>query len=208
MYLFSRAVTLRGSPRQVAPWVQKVTTHVNANSPLDVTAWNADFGHPIGTVVWNAVVESQQALADGVSGLLADDPYHAVLEEAADMVVAPGEDALRSMVHGSPSETSVGSVAMVTTGVSVLERTGDVLSWSVDIAQYAEKVGGTPVSVWTNTFGNMTEMTFISVFDSLAALEAGNQTLQGDAGWMDRLHASGGLWEVGSGLVARFTRML
>ena len=209
MLLFSRAVTLRGSPRQVLPWVQQVTDHVNTNSPLDVTAWNADFGQPIGTVVWNALVESQQALSEGTAALLGDESYHGVLEAAADMVVAPGEDTLRSLVHGTPSEPpAVGSVAAVTQATPVVDRMGDVLAWSVEIAEYVTQLTGVTMSVWTNSYGQMGGLTWIATVDSPAAGDEMTGKMQGDPGYFERLHGSAGLFVPGSGQQARFTRML
>ena len=209
MLLFSRAVTLRGSPRQVLPWVQQVTAHVNANSSLDVTAWNADFGQPIGTVVWNALVESQQALADGTSALLGDESYHEVLEAAADMVVAPGEDTLRNLVHGSPSEPpGVGSIAAVTQAAPVVDRMGDTLAWSVEMAEYVSQLTGVTMSVWVNSFGQMGGITWIATVDGPTAADAMQGKLQGDPGYFERLQASEGLFIPGSGEQARFTRML
>ena len=60
MFLYSRGLTLGGSPRQVTPLgAARSRSTSTPTAPLDVSAWNADFGQPIGTVVWNCMVESQ-----------------------------------------------------------------------------------------------------------------------------------------------------
>jgi hypothetical protein len=208
MYLFSRTVNLHGSPRKTLPWVQGVTELVNANSPLDVSVWLADFGLPLNTIVWNAVVESQAQLADATAPLLAHDGYLDHLEAGQEFITVPGEDALREMVHGTPTENQVGSVAHVTTGTANVDRIGDAMAWSIEIAQYVEKLTGHGVSVWSSAFGQMGEITFISVGASVAEAEAANNATNADAGYIERLHASKDLWVPGSGQVGRFTRII
>ncbi len=208
MFLYTRGVTLRGSPRQVLPWVSQITEYVNSKTSLGVTAWNADFGHPIGTIVWNALVESQAALSAETSQLLGDEGYADLLEAASDLVAAPGEDGLARLVHGSPSEPpALGSVAMVTSAHAIVDRIGDTLAWSVDIAQHVESVTGSPISVWSSVYGQMGEMAFIGVNNDPAALDASDEAISTDDGYYERLHKSAGLWVEGSGHVARYTRI-
>jgi len=208
MFLFSRAITLSGSPRQALPWVAQMTEYVNANSSLDVSAWTADFGAPIGTVAWNAVIEDQATLAEASWGLAGQDGYLDLVESAADLVAAPGEDSLAGLVYGSPAEPpAVGSVGLVTTAHAVVDRIADTLAWSVEIAQYVEGVTGSAVSVWSSTYGQMGEVAFISVLPDMAALDANQAKTNGDAGYIERLGKSAGLWLDGSGHVARYTRI-
>lgn len=208
MYLFSRALTLGGSPRQTLPWVVEITEYVNANSPLDFTAWVADFGHPVGTVAWNTLAESQSLLAEGAMALAGQDGYLDLVEAAANMATAPGEDALRELVHGSPSEPpAIGSVAQVTTATMVVDKVADAMAWSVDMAEQVEKATGNPTSVWSSAYGQMGEVSWIGVVDGPAAADAARTALNGDAGYMERLKATGELFIPGSGHVARFTRI-
>lgn len=208
MFLYSRALTLGGSPREAMPWVARITDQVNTGSALDVSAWTADFGHPVGTVVWNCLVESQSQFATAVAGLAGQDAYLDLVEAAAAMVTAPAQDSLARLVHGSPSEPPpVGSVAMVTEATAVVDRISDTLAWSVDIAQHVEGVTGTPVSVWSNVYGQMGRLAFISVSASMDDFDAGDAAVNADTGYFDRLAKSAGLWVEGSGHVARYTRV-
>ena len=208
MYLFSRVLTLTGSPRQSMPWVTKITEYVNANGSMDFTAWMADFGYPVGTVAWNALAESQAALAEGAMALAGQDGYLDLVEAAADMVAAPGEDALRELVHGSPSEPpALGSVAQVTTATVALDRAADAMAWSVEMAQHVEKVTGNPTSFWSSVYGQMGEVGWIGVVDDAAAADASRAAINGDAEYIERLKATADLFIPGSGHVARFTRI-
>jgi hypothetical protein len=208
MHQFSRTLTLNGSPRQVMPWVAKITAYVNANSGLDVSCWMFNFGRPIGTVAWSAIVESQAALSAGTADLLADDGYMDLLEEAAPMVAGPGEDRLRTLVHGTPSgPPAVGSIATVTTATAMVDRMGDALAWSVEIAQHVESVTGSPVMVLTDAFGTMGGVTWIGVAPDAAAADANAAKLQADSAYLDKLTATGPLFIPGSGQVGQLSRI-
>ncbi len=208
MFLYSRGLTLGGSPRQALPWASQITDYVNANSALDVSLWNADFGQPVGTVVWNCMVESQAALAEAAMSLAGQDGYLDLVEAAADLVLAPAEDQLASLVHGEVTEPpALGSVALVTEATAVVDRIGDTLAWSVDIAQHVQSVTGNPVSVWSNLYGQMGRMAFISVVPDMATMDAGQVATNADTGYFDRLAKSAGLWVDASGHVARYTRV-
>jgi hypothetical protein len=208
MLLFSRLVTLRGSPRQTLPWATRMTEYVNERSGLEVSLWSSTFGSPLGTMAWTALVESQVALADGASKLLVDDGYFDLLEEAADLVAAPGEDSLRELIHGQPGERPpIGAVATITTAIALVDQMADAIGWSVDIAQHVTDISGTPVSVLTNVYGQMGQITWIGVQPDLAAAEAARTAINADAGYLSRIAATKELFMPGSGHVGNAVRM-
>lgn len=208
MLLFSRIVTLTGSPRQTVPWAAEITAYVNAHSPLQVACWSGDFGYPLGTVAWSSLVESQAGLAAGSAELLADGAYFDLVESGAALVHAPGQDTLRQIVHGAPTEPPpLGAVAVITTATAVVDRYADAIGWGVEIAQHGEQVTGAPISVLTDLYGAMGAMAWISVQPDMASAEAAGMALRGDAGYIGRLTGSKGLFIPGSGHVSRATRI-
>ena len=163
MLLFSRIATLTGSPRRAMPWAVGITEYVNAHGSLPVTCWAGNFGYPIGTVAWSAMVESQAALVAGTGQLLADPGYLDLLDGAADLIAAPGHDLLREVLYGAPGDPPpVGSLVNVTTATAVVDRMADALGWAVEIAQHVENVIGSPVMVLTDVFGTMGGIAWIS----------------------------------------------
>ena len=208
MLLFSRVVTLTGSPRQAVPWAIGITEYVNANSDLDVSLWSANFGYPIGTVAWSAIVESQVALADGTAKLLVDDGYFDQLENGRDLVAQPGQDFLRELVHGQPGDPPpIGAVATITSATALVDRMADAVGWAVEIAQYVTTATDAPVSVLTNVYGQMGEITWIAVQPDLAAAEAVRLKLSGDMDYLGRMAATKELYVPASGHVADVTRI-
>jgi hypothetical protein len=208
MLLFSRAVTMRGSPRRIGSWVQEITAYVRDNTSLEVSAWTANFGHPLGTTVWNALVESRAALTEASAPLLADDRYVDILEKGQDLVAAPGQDALRQIIHGSPGDPPpVGSVADVTQATAVVDRMVDAVGWAIDMADHVEQVTDTPVSVSLNAYGQMGEITWIGVAPDPAGADATEGKLRVDPGYAARIANTSELFLPGSGRVAMFTRV-
>ena len=208
MLLFSRVLTVTGSPRQALPWALGVTSYVNDHSDLDVSLWSASYGYPLGTLAWTALVESQTALAAATAALLADDGYFDLIEQAADLIDQPGEDLLRQLVHGEPGEPPpVGAVATVTTATALVDRMAEAVGWGVEIAQHVTSVTGTPVAVFTDSFGQMGGMTWIGVQPDLASAEAANAKLMADGDYLGRLAATKDLFIPGSGHAGQTTRL-
>lgn len=208
MLLFSRVVTLTGSPRQAVPWAIGITEYVNANSALDVSLWSGNFGYPIGTVAWSAVVESQVALADGTAKLLVDDGYFDQLDNGRDFAAQPGQDFLRELVHGQPGDPPpIGAVATITTATALVDRMADAVGWGVEIAQYVTAATDAPVSVLTNVYGQMGEIVWIGVQPDLAAAEAVRLKLSADMDYVGRMAATKELYVPASGHVAHVTRI-
>jgi hypothetical protein len=208
MLLFSRVVTLTGNPREAVPWAIGINEYVNANSDLDVSLWSCNFGYPIGTVAWSTVVESQVALADGTAKLLVDDGYFDQIENGREFAAQPGQDFLRELVHGEPGDPPpIGAVATITTATALVDRMADAVGWGVEIAQYVTAATGAPVSVLTNVYGQMGEITWVGVQPDLDAAEAVRLKLNSDMEYLGRMAATKELYVPASGHVANVTRI-
>ena len=208
MLLFSRVITLTGNPHEAVPWAIGITEYVNANSDLDVSLWACNFGYPIGTVAWSAVVESQVALADGTAKLLVDDGYFDQIENGRDFATRPGQDFLRELVHGQPGDPPpLGSVATITTATALVDRMADAVGWGVEIAQYVTDATGASVSMLTNVYGQMGQITWVGMQPDLAASEAVRLKLNSDMDYLGRLAATKELFVPASGHVGHVTRI-
>jgi hypothetical protein len=208
MLLFSRIATLTGSPRRAMPWAVGITEYVNAHGSLPISCWAGNFGYPIGTVAWSAMVESQAALVAGTGQLLADPGYLDLLDGAADLIASPGHDLLREVLYGAPGDPPpVGSLVNVTTATAVVDRMADALGWAVEIAQHVENVIGSPVMVLTDVFGTMGGIAWISAQPDAASSDAARAKLNADADYLNRIKATKDLYIPGSGSISQATRI-
>jgi hypothetical protein len=208
MLLFSRTITLSGSPRRAVPWALAMTEYVNAHVDVDVSLWSYDFGQPLGTVAWSAIIESQAAFAAATAGLLADDGYFDLIDQAADITPTPGVDRLRQLVHGEPTGPApMGAVATLTTATAMVDRLVAAVGWSVEIAQHITEVTGAPIAVLTSSFGQMGEIAWIGVQPDLVSAAAVGEKLAADPGYVSRMPATKDLFIQGSGHTAQLTRI-
>ena len=208
MLLFTRLVTLTGSPRKSMPWAMQITEYVNSHGSLPVTCWAGTFGYPIGTMAWSTMVESQAALAAATGGLVVDPGYLDLIESAADLVTTPGQDLLREVVYGTPGDPPpIGSIVTVTTATAIVDRMADAVGWGVEIAQHVENVIGAPVALLTDVFGTLGGVAWISAQPDAAAADAARGKLNADGDYLSKVAGSKGLFIEGSGHLSQATRI-
>jgi hypothetical protein len=92
----------------------------------------------------------------------------------------------------------VGAVASVTEAVAATGRMPEAAAWAVDMAEYGSGVTGVDISLLVNVYGDFGGMAFISVVPDMAAADAAAATIRADAGYMERISASTGLFVDGS----------
>jgi hypothetical protein len=74
----------------------------------------------------------------------------------------------------------------------------DAIAWATDMAEYGSGVAGTQISLLVNAYGDFGGMAFITLAADMAAADEMAATLRADAGYLDRIKASEGLFVDGS----------
>lgn len=209
MYQFTRSLTLQGPPAETMTWAVEITAHVNANSDLDLSLWTVNFGRPVGTLGWSAMVESRAALAAATQKLLSDGAYLAKVSEAADWVTTPGEDILRRLVHGEPpaEPPAIGSTAMTTTAQAIAGKGAEAIAWGSEIADIAARVGGGPVGFLLDAYGPFGQVAWIGLYADPAAEDAANDALMGSEEYWTAVGRADELMIQGSGHRTGATRI-
>lgn len=208
MLLFSREATPTVAPSKAMPFIQQVTDYVNENSDLELSCWSVAFGRPVGTVAWSTVVDSQATLAAATAELMADPGYHQLLEAGEEMGSEPAVDTLLGHVYGDRTQSQVGSVIQMTSGVAETARMADAIAWAVDMAGFVESIIDSPVVVASNVTGTMGQLNFITISDDFAAVDASRASVQADTGYFERIAKSDGLFVSGSGHVTQAVRII
>lgn len=200
MFQFARLLNLRGDVRETMAWSTEITGYVNEHTDLDVSLWGGVFGYPVGTVVWSTIVEGRAQLSAETDKLLGDDSYLDLVMKAQDWVTAPAEDVFRSVVYGGPGDgpPAVGAVASVTQALAATGKMPDAVAWATDMAEYGTNLVGTQISLLVNAYGDFGGMAFISLAPDMAAADAMAATVRSDAGYIERITASEGLFVDGS----------
>lgn len=210
MHLFSRVATLTGGVRRPLEWATEVTAQVNSTIDLEVSLWTANFGFPVGTVSWSAMVESRQQLADETAKLMGDDDYLSMVEKGQEFATTPAEDHLRTVVHmtSEPEGAApVGSAAEIITAAPAGGKIGEAMTWGVGMADRFASVTGADSAFMADAYGSFGQMTWISVFPDAAAVEAAAEATMADADYMAAVDGAGELFQPGSGQRGLVTRM-
>ncbi len=211
MFLFSRLLTLSGPPDETMGWAAEITGVANGASDVNVTCWAALYGHPIGTVAWSAIVENRSQMAGLGAALGADKSYGKLVSRADDWVRTPGQDSFRRPLNPAATPPAgpppLGAVAQITTAVATAGRMMDAMAWGLEVAEYVAGVSGSPVTFFSDVYGQFGGVAWIGVQPDMATADAQDEQLNGDAGYMQRIGTLGDLFEPGSGNVALMTRI-
>ena len=202
MHLFSRTLTLRGTPRKTTTWAQEMCSFVNERSPFDVSLWQVMFGAPVGTVSFSMLIESRAALLAGEAQLLEDDGYHDLIEQGMEMVTTPPEDRLVHMVHHAAGElqrADVGAVADITAAQIEVDRATDAMVWSIGMADLVASITGFPVHLGTVEHGPFGELQWTGTVPDVTESDRVAELLAKDPDYVERLGQAGGLFVPGSG---------
>ena len=202
MFLFSRQIQTRGDVRKVAPWATQMCEIVNRKSELDVSLWATVYGAPLGTIAFTTLVQSQTSLEAGSASLVVDDEYldHAVAGE--DFIIGTAEDHLVEILHTSGGEyrrADVGSVATVTTALVTAGKYAEAGAWAIEVADLGSEITDVPSIVGNDTAGQFGTLAWISTVPDMASADQGNEQLNKDPRFMQKLGEISGLFVEGSG---------
>ena len=210
MHMFSRVGTLMGGVRRPLEWATEITEKVNSIVDLDVTMWTGSFGYPVGTVAWSAMVESRQHLADQTAKLVVDDGYLTLVEKGQEFATTPLEDHLRTVVHMTAEPEGpppIGAAAEIITATAATGQIGEAMAWGVSITDKVAAITGADSVFLADAYGTFGQMTWMSVFDDAAAVEAAAEATVADPDYLTAIDGGGDLFQPGSGQRGLVTRM-
>ena len=111
-------------------------------------------------------------------------------------------------MYGAPGEPPpLGAVAVTTTATAAVDRMGEAVAWSIEIAQHVEAVIGSPIAVLIDSYGTMGQITWIGVTEHVAAADAAAEKSAVDASYIGKLADIAGLFIPGSGHRTQLTRV-
>lgn len=200
MSLFSRSVLMTGPSSAVTEFALDVREYVTKKTGTEVALWSMQFGGPVGTMVYSVRVDGHAGLAAVTAPLVGDSTYEAMLAKGGEFLGSPPVDMLREPLDGStPGDAPpVGSVVVVTTAIIGNGKYAEAIGWGIDTASHATKVSGMPVAFYSDLYGPFGQVTWIGVSPDLAALDAANAKMNGDAAYIEKLSAAGDLFVPGA----------
>jgi hypothetical protein len=193
MFLFSRRARLAGGRTQESlRWAAEITDAVNEHSTVPMTLWSGILGPEVGTLAWSAFVPDLTSVQQTMDRLAADESFVALADTGASLLRGGVDDTLAQIVHGEPNPGRDVNYVAVVQAVCANRNLGRGLSIGVEIAQMAEKITGTATMFGSSVTGPYGGVAWLTGFETIAELEARQQALATDAGWLDVLDREAG----------------
>ena len=208
MHLFTRQATLaRDQIQDGLAYAADVAQYVGKKTGLEVNAWAALYGAPLGTVSWSARVDSQAAMGAASATLLGDAGYQERLAANLHRFDGAAEDAIGEFVAFA-GEGAPRSYVSIVTAQCALGKIADAMAWGVDIMQHAAKLTGADSSLVRGLYGPFGTLVWIATYDSLADVDKAGVALSSDTTYLERLDQGGDFFVPGTGtqrLIQRLT---
>ena len=186
---------MSGPGSEVIPHAIALRDYVSKKTGLEIGLWSIGFGAPVGTMIYAVRVDGLAGVNALGAQLIGDTAYEALLAKGAAWVVGAAEDSLRESLNDEMNTMPpVGSVVTVTTAVIAAGMYAKAIGWGIEIAEHVLKVTGMPVSFQMEMFGTFGQVAWIGVAANSADADAMNAKINADAGYMDKLGATAGLF--------------
>lgn len=186
MYLFSRRIRIApGNTRASMEWAIKQTELVNQITGLPVSLYSQVFSPEVGTLYYSTFVPDLMTLEAANDKLTVDEGLASATDKGAAFLVGGADDTVAQIVHGTPDPSrSIEYVSVVST-VCAAGNFKRGLEVGVEITDRAAKATGTPGLFASMVTGNYGTVGWITAFESIQALEAGEQALAADASFLE-----------------------
>jgi hypothetical protein len=193
MYLFNRRGRLAGGRnREAISWAVEITARVNTITGIPTTLWTSVLGPEVGTLAWSTFVPDLATIETAMDRLQGDDGFAELADRGAQFTEGGADDGLAQILHGEPDPNRPVNYVNIVQAVCANRNLARGLGVGIEIAQMAEKITGTPTLFVNAVTGPYGSVAWISAFETVQALEAEQQALAADAGWLDFLDQEAG----------------
>jgi hypothetical protein len=182
MYLFYRSVRLRMTDvRDQLTWATAITEKVNHISETPVSLWTSVFSPGSGTLTWTTFADSLAVLEANNDKLLVDNSYLDLVDQAGkwDSGQAIDDGLLQYVVAPEQADQppAYTTVVRATLAPGHYARGVEV---GIEIAARAKHANGAHTSFASAMTGAYGEVSWLTGFDSIEAMEEAQQKLGGD----------------------------
>ena len=186
MYLFSRQARLAaGQIRDGIGWAVGQCERAARISGLPVSLYSHVFSPQLGSLSWTAFVPDLATLETANEKLMLEEEYLAAVDQGAQYIESSVDDMLFRVIHGEPDpERDVQYVSAVT-AVCASGKLARGIELGARIAQRAEEISGVPTMFLSNATGPYGGVAWLTGFESVRALEAGEDALMADPSWLE-----------------------
>lgn len=198
MYIFSRTtIAALGKQAEATEAAVAIAGTVQNITGQEIKVMSAQFGAPLGTIMWTTTVESYEQRQTMLETLYADQGF---LDEAAsynDLFMAPNEDRISRFL--SPPLAPTSRFYVITRAAMADGKFAEAVEFGLDISDYVTKETGLPGAFLKASFGGFGDVVWILGADTVADLDKFAMWQMQDAGYQGRVQAAAGLIVPNSG---------
>lgn len=205
MYLFTRRARIASGGGAVLAQAVAMTEFVNNNSGLDVTLWTSALGPEPGTIVWSSMIEKRSALIEANEKLLPMEEYWAIADGLGQHLT-PMIDSIRSPLHMT-GELATDHDYVTVMMAQVTGSLADAATWSIEIADLATEITGSPIVVSADTVGPLGQISWMGTAPDIDTVDDQANAMWADGRYMEKLTSAAGLFQSGVGGQSTFRRV-
>lgn len=206
MYIFSRTATALPG-KQVAAMAFAVETAAMAASitGIPVSAYRANFGLPLGTIVWSSRQDSHAQLSEFEAKLNGDPGWATVTSKASELFGPVWTDGFTEIV----STTMAGPAAVVsaTMATAANGKLAEAMELGVEIQQAVAKATGLGTAFCADVYGAYGGVRWLIGGASMAEVDAGRAAMNADPDFQKLVAKAGEVYLAGSGQIGLITKL-
>ena len=178
MYIFSR--TRSADPAHLmdaVAFAMDIAQHVTKVTGVNVAAWSAVYGAPIGSLSWTCRAESLAALAAMNEQMLADAEFVEKTQASNDLFAGPLEDAVIEVLH-TTGDIAPGNYTSIITAQCAPGHVGEAMAWAVEAQEASTKITGFAGGVASPVYGVFGGVGWMTPLQTIEDVEAANQAFK------------------------------
>jgi hypothetical protein len=193
MYLFTRRTRIvGGNGTKGLDWAMSTTAKVKAVTGHEVQLWATMYSPSAGTVTWTAWFDDLTALETLSDKLQAEPSFVSLANDGAKFTDGTLDDSIYQPIHGQPDPSRDVQYVGTVLGVLAAGNYEKGIGVGIEIAKMAEKITSQPTTFASALTGPYGSVGFMTGYENIAAFEAAQNALAGDAKWIKLVDSTQG----------------
>lgn len=198
MYIFSRtSVAALGKQADAVPASVAIAAKVTEVTGHAVHTFAAQFGAPMGTIMWSATFDSNAERQDMNEKLAADAGFVTASAEITSLFMTPAEDRFARVLTAPVEPTS--RFYGITRAEMADGKFAEAIEFGIQMADYVMTSLELPGAFSKAEYGGFGDVSWVLGFDSAADLDRFSDWQMSDAGYQERVNSAAGLFAENSG---------
>ena len=206
MYIYSRsAVAAPGKAPAAMAFAVEAAARITKITGIPVSVYRANFGAPLGSILWSTRYDSHQQMADAQAKWTADAAMTAFAATAVGLFQPTLTDGLTEIVSTSMAAPS--AVVSATQATIANGKIAEAMELGVAIQAAIAKATGLGAAFCADVYGNYGGVRWLVGAASMAEVDAGRTAMNADPTFQSLVAKAGDCYLAGSGQIGLITKV-